>query len=55
MRSISCFLGRIPKKASKGCCARVICALAMLLLSLASFGGVRTVSAALNSSGGFTV
>ena len=55
MRSISCFLGRIPKKASKGCCARVICALAMLLLSFVSFGGVRTVSAALNASGGFTV
>ena len=55
MRSISCFIGRIPEKTTKGCRARAICALAMLLLSLASFGGVRTVSAALNSSGGFTV
>ena len=55
MRSISCFIGRIPEKTTKGCRARAICALAMLLLPLASFGGVRTVSAALNASGGFTV
>ena len=55
MRSISCFIGRIPEKVSKGCRARAICALAMLLLPLASFGGVRTVSAALNAFGGFTV